>query len=272
MHWQEAGAGEPVLLVHGFPFDASMWRDQLADPPPGWRFIAPDLRGFGRSGAAEAGAPATGMASAATPAEVAPLTMERHADDLAALLDHLGVKRAVLCGLSMGGYIALTFWRRHRERVRALILCDTRAGVDSDQVRENRRRLAEAVAREGARAAAEANLPRLLAHATRQHAPEVVERLRRMMEAQPPAGIIGALHGMAARPDSTDLLAGIDVPALVIVGDEDAFIPLEQARSLAAAIGSGARLAVIEGAGHLPPMEQPAVFNRTLASFLASLA
>jgi len=267
MHWQEAGAGEPVLLVHGFPFDAGMWRDQLVDPPPGWRFIAPDLCGFGRSRAAEPGAPA----SAATAAGVAPLTMERHADDLAALLDHLGVERAVVCGLSMGGYIALAFWRRHRERVRALVLCDTRAGPDSDQVRENRRRLAEAVSREGARAAAEANLPRLLAHATHQRAPEVVERLRRMMEAQPPAGIIGALHGMAARPDSTDLLAGIDVPALVVVGDEDAFIPLEQARALTAAIGSGARLAVIEGAGHLPPMEQPAEFNRTLAGFLASL-
>jgi 3-oxoadipate enol-lactonase len=121
LHYEEAGTGDNVLLlVHGFPLHSGMWRPQLASPPAGWRVIAPDLRGFGRS-----------------PAVLGEqLTMDAAAEDLAILLEELGVQRAVVCGLSMGGYIAFAMFRQHPQRVRALVLCDTRAGADSEEVRQ----------------------------------------------------------------------------------------------------------------------------------------
>jgi 3-oxoadipate enol-lactonase len=137
LNWREAGEGPAVVLLHGFPFNAAQWEPQLASPPAGWRLIAPDLPGFG--------------ASPASPGDE-PYTMSAMAREVARLLDRLGVERAVICGLSMGGYVAFAFWRAFRERTVGLILCDTRATPDTDAARKDRHELAERVTRDGAAA------------------------------------------------------------------------------------------------------------------------
>lgn len=255
MHWRESGRGEPVLFIHGFPYHGGLWEDQLERLPQRWHWLAPDLRGFGRS---EAG-PGQG-----------PLGMDLLADDLAAFLEDRGIERAVVCGHSMGGYIAFALWRWHPGRVRALVLCDTRAGADTDEERAARRELAERVRREGAAAAADAMLPKQLSERTRREAPQVVERLREMIESNPPETLVRALQGMAERPDSTDLLPTIDVPTLVLVGSEDVVTPLREAEFMARTIPD-ARLQVVEGAGHVPNVEDPVTFNRDLVHFLEAI-
>ncbi len=254
MEWREAGAGDPVLFVHGFPFHSAMWGPQLSAMPPGWRGIAPDLRGFG--------------ASEGPPESVT--SMDAFADDLARLLDHLRIEQAVVCGLSMGGYVALALWRRHRDRIRAFVLCDTRAGGDSPEAAEARRRLAERVLAEGPAAVADGMLPRLLSPNTARRSPGTVEFVRAMMMETRALTMSRALLGMAERPDSEAMLPEIDVRTLVIVGDEDVITSRGQADMLARGIRP-ATLAVIEGAGHLPNLEQPAEFNQLLSEFLVGL-
>lgn len=254
LEWRESGEGEPILFVHGFPFHSAMWGPQLSGLPPGWRGIAPDLRGFGASEG-----PAEDLTS-----------MDAYADDLAGLLDHLSIDRAVVCGLSMGGYVALAMWRRHRDRVRAMILSDTRAGADSAEAAEARRRLADRVLREGPDVVADGMLPRLFSASTSRRAAGTIELVRAMMLETRPVTMARALLGMAARPDSEPLLASIDVRTLVIVGDDDAITPRGQADLLARGIRPST-LEVIEGAGHLPNLEQPAEFNRAMAGFLIAL-
>lgn len=222
--------------------------------PDGWLAIAPDLRGFGAS---EAGS-------------LDGWSMDVFADDVAALLDSLAVPRAVVCGLSMGGYVAFAFWRRHRERVRGLVLADTRAGADSEEGRAGRHAVAEEVLVKGSAVVARAMLPRLLAAATRDEAPEVVDRVRSMMENTAPASIARAQRAMAERPDSTGDLAGIDVPVLVVTGEEDVLTGPAEARAMVDALPR-ATLALIPGAGHLSPVERPAAFNAALYAFLRSL-
>ncbi|MEJ5198599.1 MAG: alpha/beta fold hydrolase, partial [Anaerolineae bacterium] len=197
-----------LLLVHGFPLDHRMWTAQMVGLSDEMRVIAPDLRGFGRSAAALTG----------------PLTMDQHADDLAALLDALKIERAIVAGLSMGGYIAFAFWRRHRPRVAALILADTRAEPDSPQARANRDAAAEKVRQAGVAALADDMLPRLLAP-TSMADPRRVERLRRMILDQKAETIIAALAGLRDRPDSRPTLPTINVPTLVLVGEQDALTP-----------------------------------------------
>ena len=217
--------------------------------------LAPDLRGFGRS--------------AAGPGEVA--SMEQMADDLAALLDALGIGApVVLCGLSMGGYIALAFWKKYRARLRGLVLCDTRAGADTPEAAAARRRTAGRVLREGPAVLVETMLPRLLAPETLAGDPPVVGQLRSMMAAGDRRGVAAALHGMAQRQDFTPLLPTIDCPTLLIVGREDAISsPAEMAR-MARAI-PGARLVEIPAAGHMAPLERPAEVNAALLQFLGEL-
>lgn len=244
------GEGPAVLFVHGYPFDRTIWRDQL-EGLEGYRRIAPDLRGMGESDAPDLG-----------------YGMPIYADDLAALLDALGVDDVVLCGLSMGGYVLFEFLRRWRERVRALILVDTRAEADSAEARRARDAAAASARENGAAAIAEAMLPKILAPATAQGAPDVVDRLRRMMAATPVAGIVGALAAMRDRHDSTGLLPTLaGLPTLVMVGEEDALTPPDAARRMAAAI-PGARLVVIPGAGHLPPVERPSETTAGIRDFL----
>jgi 3-oxoadipate enol-lactonase len=247
------GEGPAILFVHGYPFDHTIWRHQI-DALEGYRRIAPDLRGMGQSDAPDLG---YGMAI--------------YAADLAALLDALGVDEVILCGLSMGGYIAFEFLRNWRLRVRALVLMDTRAEADSADARRARDSTA-AVARErGSTAVAESMLPKILSPGTMTGQPDVVERVRGMMAGTPVPGIVGALAAMRDRSGSESLLPTLaGLPTLVVVGEADVLTPPDQARAMAQLI-PGARLAVIPGAGHLPPVEQPAATTHTLLEFVNSL-
>ena len=247
------GEGPAVLFIHGYPFDHTIWRHQM-DALEEYRRIAPDLRGMGLSDAPDLG---YGMAT--------------YAADLAGLLDTLGVDDVVLCGLSMGGYIAFEFLRNWRPRVRGLVLMDTRAEADSAEALRARDASA-AMAREGgATAVAEAMLPKVLSPATLEGQPGIVERVRGLMARTPVAGIIGALASMRDRPSSEPLLPALQgLPTLIVAGEDDDLTPPESARSMAQAI-PGARLAIIPGAAHLPPVEQPGATTEILQEFLESI-
>jgi pimeloyl-ACP methyl ester carboxylesterase len=250
--YDDVGTGIPVLFLHGFPHNRSLWSPQLGALATAARTISMDLRGFGES--------TPGAAS----------SMDDYADDAAALLDTLGVDRAVIAGLSMGGYATLAFWRRHSRRVRALVLCDTRAGADSDATRASRREM-QAMARDrGSSAVANQLISGMVGPTTRLKNPELVDELHRMMSLAPEDGIVGALEAMMTRPDSTPTLATITVPTLIVVGDEDALAPVTEARTMHLAIG-GSRLEIIAGAGHVSNAERPATFNHLLSEFLVSL-
>jgi YbgC/YbaW family acyl-CoA thioester hydrolase len=247
----DRGAGPAILFIHGYPFDRTLWQHQLG-AFEGWRTLAPDLRGLGRSDAPDLG-----------------YSMATYAEDLAALLDAVGVDDVVLCGLSMGGYVAFEFLRRHRPRVRGLVLVDTRAGADSVEGRKGREVAMTDLREGGPPLIAEQMLPRLLA----VRAPEALrQEVRSMMAAAQPAGVLGALAAMRDRPDSTELLPTLaGLPTLVVVGAEDRLTPPRDAEAMAKAV-PGARLALIPEAGHLSPLEQPAAFNGHLRSFLARLS
>ena len=253
MGYDDTGRGDALLLVHGHPFDRTMWHPQLA-AVPGHRLIAPDLRGYGE----------TTVVPGITP-------LSTFAHDLAALLDHLGVARATLCGLSMGGQIVLEFHRLFPRRVTGLVLADTFAQGETDQGRKERNDRADRLLREGMAGYAYDVLDSMIAPANVTALPEVAAHVLGMMLAAPPEGAAAALRGRAERPDYTGTLAGIAVPTLAVVGREDAFTPVSDARFLHERI-PGARLAVIEGAGHLPNLERPAEFNRALADLLADVS
>jgi 3-oxoadipate enol-lactonase len=252
--YDDAGEGAPVVLLHGFPFNRWMWREQAESLSGGaWRVITPDLRGHGE----------TSIAS-----EIA--TMEEMAADLAALLDELNISRAIVGGLSMGGYVALAFLRNFPERVRALILADTRPQADTDDGRRTREETARRALDEGMGVIVDAMLPKLLAPSTRERMPGVVDRVRAMMLGTNPRGAAAALRGMAARRDQTDLLPEISVPTLIVVGTEDALTPPSDAETMHAKI-EGSRLVKIEGAGHVSNLERAEDFNRAMGEFLAGL-
>jgi 3-oxoadipate enol-lactonase len=251
--YTDEGSGPVVLMLHGFPFDRSMWRGQIEKLSNGFRVIAPDLRGHG-----------------GTSVTSGPSMMEEMAEDAVALLDELNVPRAVVCGLSMGGYVALALYRAHPSRVRALVLADTRPQADTEDGRRAREENARRALSEGMRPIAAAMLPKLLSTCTRESAPEVVSRVREMMLGVNAEGAASALRGMALRRDQTDLLSKIDVPALVIVGSEDAVTPPSDAEAMRELI-EGSRLVVVEGAGHVSNVERPEEFDRALVEFLEGL-
>lgn len=251
--WEEAGRGLPVVLLHAFPLNRRMWEPQRDALARRYRVITPDFRGHGKS---------------EVPAEDS--TMERLAEDVRGLLDELKLERVVLGGLSMGGYVAFAFYRKYAARVAALILADTRAAADSEEGRQGRYELAAVAEKEGSGAVAERMLPKLLAASTHQNQPQVVAAVREMILSTSPAGIARALRGMAARPDSSDLLPRIHCPTLVLVGEQDTLTPPAEAEKLAQAI-PGARLEIIAGAGHLSNLEQPARFTHLVEDFLAGL-
>ena len=248
MSWLEAGAGWPVILLHAFPLDANIWRPQLEAVPDGWRFIAPDLRGFGRSPLRDPG----------------PLTMDDYAADVFALMDRLKLDDAVIGGLSMGGYVAFAMFRQAPRRFTGLVLADTRSQADTPAARQMRLQLRELLRTGGPRALAEQSLPKLFSAAA---GPEVIGRTRAMIESAPAAAIDAAMVAMIERPDSTPGLPGINCGTLVVVGERDEITPVADAEAMQRAIPRSA-LCVIPGAGHLSSLEQPESFSRALSDFL----
>ena len=259
VHYLDAGQGDgggglPLVLLHAFPLHARMWAPQISALSPGRRVLAPDLLGFGRTDA---------------PGTMFRYTMAGYADLVAGLLDRLGLDRVVLGGLSMGGYVSFAFLRQHGDRVAGLILADTRPGADTPEVYERRTDQQDQVARIGTTALIETLLEGLLCEHTRASRPDLVEQVRQLM-ANPPAGYIGALEAMKHRPDSTPELAGITVPTLVVVGEDDAPAPPDVARDMQERI-PGAELVVLLRAGHLSNLEAADEFNGAVSRFLARL-
>jgi pimeloyl-ACP methyl ester carboxylesterase len=242
------------VLLHGFPFDGRMWQGTApALAAAGYRVVVPDLRGHGKS-------------------PVAPSArMEEMARDVAALLDTLGIAKAVIVGFSMGGYVALQMMVRESEKVRVAVLVDTRAEADTPQGKAGRAALAAKVKEAGMQPVVDAMLPNLLHEATPQRRPEVGKLLQKLMLEQPPAGAIAALQGMAERPDMKGKLRFHQLPALVMVGEADKVTPMEAASSLAQAL-SYSQYEVVPGAGHALPLEQPEAFHRILLGWLKKVA
>jgi len=238
---------EGLLLLHAFPLDASMWEPQVR-AATGVAVAAPNLPGFG-------GAPSAGPV----------MTMDAAADAAAEAATAAGLDRVVVCGLSMGGYVALAFWRRHRDRVAGLVLANTKAGADDDAGRERRRALADRLRSEGSAFLVESPPPLLSADSP----DELWSRVKDIIAAQPAEAVAAASLGMAERPDSTPDLAGIDVPALVITSTGDALIPPEATTPMADQI-PGAVLEVIDGAGHLSNLEVPDRFTHLLLAHAAA--
>ena len=250
--YDDVGGGLPVVFLHGFPHNRRLWAPQLRALGSCCRCIAPDLRGFGESTVAP------------------PYTMDQYADDISRLLDALGVERALIAGLSMGGYIAFAIWRRHRHRVQALVLADTRAGADTEEGKRKRRAMIALARSEGSEAVAEQMIAGMVGSSTREKRPDTVEAVRAMLAAAPVDGVVGAIEAMIARPDSTATLATIDVPALIVVGEEDVLTPPDEARALHDAIADS-RLEVIPAAGHVSSFERPAAFNSVVSDFVGAL-
>jgi len=245
------GHGPALLLIHGFPLDRTMYAAQgegLADIA---RVLAFDVPGVGRS-------------------EPTTLSMESMADCAARLLDALRIERAVVGGVSMGGYISLAFARRHPDRLRGLILANTKPAADTSEARAGRRAMADLAIEEGADAVAEKLIPKILGETARRKNRRLVERVRDMIEAVRPDTIAALLDAMAERPDSTPELASIRVPTLVLHSDQDELIPAADARAYASQI-PGAQYVEIAGAGHLANLEAPEEFNRAVREFFQGL-
>jgi pimeloyl-ACP methyl ester carboxylesterase len=254
-HVVEEGSGPPLLLVHGFPLDHTMWRHQIAHFKTTHRVIAPDLRGFGRS--------------SVTSHKV---TMQQFADDLAAILPALGENQPViLCGLSMGGYVAWQFVEHHRSRLAALIVCDTKAAADTPEAKKARLEAADRLEEEGTSFLAETMLPKLFGPQLLSNPPEYVQETTAVILRTDPRACAAAQRGMAERVDYRPQLNRIDLPTLVICGEKDVISPTKEMREIAAAIPA-AQYVEIPGASHMAPLEKPEPVNAAMGSFLKSLA
>jgi 3-oxoadipate enol-lactonase len=250
LHYEVSGSGPAVLFLHAFPLNLRMWDAQARALQATHQVIRFDARGFGET------PPGDGL-----------LTMERIADDAVALLDHLDISKAAVCGISMGGYAAFALVRRHPSRIASLVLADTRTAPDSVEQRRARSAQAEKVRGEGPAAIVDGFLEKALGDTTRRERPEVVARVRETILAAPARGIVDALAGIAARADSGPTLREIAVPALVVCGAEDALTPVADSEAIHRGL-PGSRLVVIPRAGHLPALEDPAAFHAALTAFL----
>lgn len=252
-----SGASLPVVFVHGFPHDRTLWAPQTAALAGQARCLALDLPGFGEStlGGGRDGA----------------TSVDHYADAVVCVLDAAMVERAVVVGLSMGGYIAFALWRRHRDRVRALVLVSTRATPDSDEVRAKRAALIDTAHRDGSGAVADTQIVGALSRRTRENKPDLVRTVHAMQAGASVPGIVGALGAMIARPDSTPDLATITVPTLVMAGRDDVLIRPNEARAMQQAV-PGSRIEILGEAGHLCNVESPTAFNDALGDFLTSIA
>jgi 3-oxoadipate enol-lactonase len=251
--YEDLGSGRAVVLLHGYPFNRTLWRDQVSALRGDFRVILPDLRGHGESTVT------SGTAS-----------MEAMANDVAALLDRLNISVATIGGLSMGGYVALAFYRLFPSRVESLVLAATRAQADTEEARKNRAVQAEKARTEGMEGIADTMLPKLLTPDTVAKRPEVVKHVRGMMASTNPEGAAAALQGMAMRQDQTSLLPQITAPTLILVGREDVITPVADSESMHREI-SGSQLRVIENAGHVVNLERPEEFNLALSGFLKAM-
>ncbi|WP_420628123.1 alpha/beta fold hydrolase [Candidatus Leptofilum sp.] len=254
MAFQDSCDKPALLLIHGFPLSSSMWTPQIEDLGDYARVIAPDLRGFGN-----------------TDSVPGPYSITQLADDCADLLGHLNVATPfVVCGLSMGGYIALEFYRRYPEHVSGLILAATRAGADSPEGKAGRDKAAELAKNEGATAVSAGMLPKMMAAKTYENDPELVGFAQEIMSSASLNGVVGALAAMRDRIDSTPTLGDIDVPVLIIHGADDTLIPPTEAEAMHKAIPNS-ELVLVPDAGHLPNLEQPDIFNDAVIDFLEDL-
>ncbi|HKY26546.1 MAG TPA: alpha/beta fold hydrolase [Pyrinomonadaceae bacterium] len=253
MAFDVEGNGTPVVLLHGYPFNRTMWREQVEALKRNHRVIVPDLRGHGESSATSGAA-----------------TMEDMALDVAALLESLDVSRPAVGGLSMGGYVSLAFARLFPLKVRALVLADTRAQSDTEEAKQNREQQAEKALSEGMEGIADGLLPKLLAPSTLNGRPDIVQRVREMIVNTNPAGAAAALRGMAQRRNHIRFLSRIIAPTLILVGSEDTLTPVADSELMHREIG-GSRLTIIEGAAHVSNFENPEDFNAPLVEFLKNI-
>ena len=250
MAYDDRGRGLPLLFIHGYPLNRTLWEPQIDDLSYTTRVLTVDLRGHGESD------PMPG-----------PYPMDLLADDCISLLDALGITTPiVICGLSMGGYVTFAFYRRYAARVAGLILTATRAGADSSESKANRDKSAVLAQEKGADVIAEAMLPRLLSPKTLTARPDLVDRVRKIMRGISVDGIVGDLTGMRDRMDSTPLLTQINIPTLIIYGADDQIIPLSEVEFMHQAI-INSELKIIPDAGHLPNLEQPELFNQVVKEF-----
>lgn len=254
LHYEERGAGVPLLLIHGFPFSGQMWAAQMAGLAGGARVLVPDLPGFGKS-----------------PAIRASSTVDQYAEDCFGVLDALDIMEpAVIGGLSLGGYVALAAARLFPLRVRGLILASTRAGADSAEGKANRDKTIAQVKANGPLVVAESMYPKFLSPANYEEQPRVAGQVRDIMRGATPEGVIAALGAMRDRPDSSGLLPNLHMPMLIIHGKDDQLIPPSEAEAMAKAIPHN-ELRLLAKAGHLPNLEQPEEFNRLVKEFLSLL-
>lgn len=251
---RESGEGVPLVLLHAFPLNSAMWLEQRESLRDRCRVITPDLRGFG-----------------GTQLGTDEPSVDVMADDVARLLDKLELDRPVLGGLSMGGYVLMAFLRRYADRVGAIVLADTKAGADPEQAKANRERIAAALDDDPSSSVlVDDVLPTLIGPTTVERRPLVFGRVRGLVQQAPPAAASWAQRAMAARTDSLSMLQSIEVPALVVVGEEDTIAPPEAALAMVDALPNG-RLVRIAGAGHLTAVETPDAFNDAVGTFVASL-
>lgn len=255
VRYHEAGSGRTCILLHAFPLSADQWLPQMHRVPPGWRFIAPDVRGF------------RGMGDAYQDVGLESATMATHAADVLQLMNHLDADRAVVGGVSMGGYITLAVTRAAAGRLDGIVLADTRAGADTEEGRAARDAMIAKVQAEGVDAIADAMLPKLLGATTQQEQPDLIEAVRDIIVRNSPEAIASALGAMKTRPDSTPGLAGITCPALIVCGTEDVLTPPPESASMAEAV-PGAHAVFLPKVGHLSNLEAPLAFNVALAEFL----
>lgn len=244
------GSGPPVVLLHPFPGNREFWKPVAPTLETRYRLIVPDLRGHGDSGPGEG-----------------PATMEKHALDLERLLDETTVGRCAFVGVSIGGYILFEFWRRFRNRVNALVLCDTRPQADTAEARANRSKAASDVLEKGTGEFVESMIPKLLGHSTLAARPDLIDGARTMMKKMTPNGIAAVQHGMAARPDSVNDLKTINVPTLIAIGEEDILSTPADGELMRQRIAGG-ELKLIPKAGHWSPWEQPGPVGGLLRQFL----
>lgn len=250
LYTRSAGTGVPVVLLHAFPLSSAMWLAQREGLARVCRVITPDLRGFGGSRLGEDEP-----------------SVDLMADDVARLLDEEGIDRAVVGGLSMGGYVTMAFCRRHPDRVLGVILADTKAGADPPAARDNRERIAQAVVSGGSEVLVTEVLPALIGRTTRERRAMVFGRVKGLVQSAPPGAVAWAQRAMAARPDSFETLSGLKVPLLIIVGEEDELSPPSDAEAMAQAVPEG-KVEIIPKAGHLSAVEQPEAFNTAVIRFL----